>query len=81
MQVLVPDAELRQMQQVAAAKGMTLAEWVRQTLRVEAAREPAGDPRKKLALIRAAARNQFPAPDIEQMLAEIAHGYDAVDGT
>jgi hypothetical protein len=32
------------------------------------------DPDVKLARIRAAVRHEFPAPDIDQMLAEIAAG-------
>jgi hypothetical protein len=37
--------------------------------------EPAGDVGKKLAAIRAAAKHNFPAPDIKVMLAEIERGY------
>lgn len=54
---------------------MTLAEWVRQALRGASSRESSGNMDAKLARVRAAARYTFPAPDIEQMLAEIASGY------
>jgi len=37
--------------------------------------KPERDLKKKLAAIRAAAEYQFPAPDIETMLAEIERGY------
>ena len=36
---------------------------------------PRGDASRKLATIRAAANHSFPAPDIDQMLAEIERGY------
>ena len=77
MQVLVDDVELREMQRLAKSKGLTLAEWVRQTLRAEYSRAPAGDTKRKLACVRSAARHQFPAPDIEQMIEEIGRGYSS----
>lgn len=49
-----------------------LLEWVRQALRAA----PEGDPKKKLAAVRAAARHEFPTADIGQMLAEIERGYE-----
>jgi len=54
---------------------MTLAEWVRQTLRSALRQEPADDRDKKLARLRASLHHEFPAPDIEEMLAEIEQGY------
>jgi hypothetical protein len=54
---------------------MTVAEWVRQALRAARRRRAVGDPKKKIAAIRAAARHSFPTADIEQMLAEIERGY------
>jgi hypothetical protein len=32
-------------------------------------------PERKLAVVRAAARHRFPTADVDQMLAEIEHGY------
>jgi hypothetical protein len=60
---------------------MTTAEWVRQVLRTARRREPSGDARKKLAVVRAGARNAFPTADIDQMLAEIERGYASGDPT
>lgn len=54
---------------------MTVSEWVRQALRSVRRREPGTDRGKKLDAVRAAARHEFPAGDIEQMLAEIERGY------
>jgi hypothetical protein len=54
---------------------MTTAEWVRQALRAARRTEPRGEARKKLDVVRAAARHAFPVSDIEQMLGEIERGY------
>ena len=75
LQVLLDDAELREIQRLARAERVTVAEWVRQALRAARRRQPTGDVQKKLAAIRAAARHRFPTGDVEQMLAEIARGY------
>ena len=77
MQVLVDETELRRMQEAARRRGLTLAEWVRQALRSACRQEPSGDPDAKLARVRAALRHEYPAPEIDQMLAEIARGYRA----
>ena len=76
LQVLLDDGELREIQRLARAQRLTVAEWVRQALRSARRRQPSGDVQKKLGAIRAAARHDFPTADIEQMLAEIARGYE-----
>jgi hypothetical protein len=76
LQVLLDETELRDIQRLARAQRVTVAEWVRQALRAARRRQPAGDVQKKLAAIRAAARHEFPTADIEQMLSEIAQGYE-----
>ena len=78
LQVLLDETELRAIQRVARSKQMTVAEWVRQTLRAARRREPANDARKKLEAVRAATRHSFPTADIEQMLEEIESGYRSV---
>jgi hypothetical protein len=75
LQVLLDEAELREIQRLARAKRMTVAEWVRGTLRAARQREPLGDASKKLDVVRAAARHAFPTADIDQMVAEIERGY------
>jgi hypothetical protein len=77
MQVLIEEQEFRRMQRIAREQGLTLAEWVRQSLREASRREPLGDPGRKLAHLRSALRHEFPAPDIEQMIEEIGRGYSA----
>lgn len=75
LQVILDDAELREIQRAARARRMTVAEWVRQALRAARRREPLTDPSKKLEAVRAAARYAFPSGDIAQMLGEIERGY------
>jgi len=60
---------------VARANRVTVAEWVRQTLREARRRVPDGDAARKLEAIRAAARHEFPSADIVTMLEEIERGY------
>jgi hypothetical protein len=75
LQVLFDDAEMRELQRAARAERMTVAEWVRQTLRAARRRAPTGDAGRKVTAIRKAARHQFPTGDIDDMLAEIERGY------
>jgi hypothetical protein len=69
------ESELKGYERAARAKGMTLSAWARQTLRAGRQSEPGSSPEKKLTAIRAAAQHHFPAPDIDQMISEIEHGY------
>lgn len=77
LQVLLDDAELRDLQRAARARRMTTAEWVRQALRAARRQEPLGDGAKKLEAIRAAARYAFPTGDIGEVLDDIERGYGA----
>lgn len=63
------------MQRIARARKMTVAEWVRQTLRAARRREPLGDASRKLDVIRRASKHAFPTADIDEMLGEIERGY------
>lgn len=73
--MLLDDAELREIQRVARTQKMTVAEWVRQSLRVARTREPSGEIKKKLEVVRAAAKHSYPTGEIEQMIAEIERSY------
>lgn len=75
LQVVLDEVELREIQEVARRHRMTTAEWVRQALRAARRSEPRGEARKKLDVVRAAARHAFPVSDIEHMLGEIEQGY------
>ena len=54
---------------------MSIAEWVGEALVLARRREPVGSVGKKLEVIRAAARCDYPTADIDRMLAEIEMGY------
>jgi len=69
------DPDYREIQRMARSRHMSVAEWVRQALDMARRREPIGDARKKLAIVRAAVRHDYPSGDIGQMLAEIESGY------
>lgn len=75
LQVLLEDDEIEEIRQVAKRQRMSVAEWVRQTLRKAREAEPAIEPRRKLAVIREAARHGYPTGDIVQMLTEIEGSY------
>ena len=75
LQVLLDEAEYREIQKIARRKRMTVSEWVRHTLRLGRRSEPVADAERKLDAVRAAARHTFPTAEIDAMLAEIEHGY------
>jgi hypothetical protein len=75
LQVILQDPEYREVQRAAQARGMSIAEWVRQALSSARRREPLGGIDKKLRLIRTAARFDYPTANIERMLEEIERGY------
>ena len=74
LQVIVKDSEYREIRRTARARQMSVVEWVRQALRQAYREEPLGEVRKKLAVIRSAARLDYPTADIHRMLAEIQAG-------
>ena len=75
LQVILQDSEYREIQRAARSRQMSIAEWVRQALALARRREPVGDVGKKLEIVRAAAKHEFPTGDIDTMLAEIEQGY------
>lgn len=75
LQVLLDEEELRAVQRVAKASQLTVAEWVRQTLRAGYQRQPVHPARRKLAALDRALKHAFPTGDIGQLLAEIEKGY------
>jgi hypothetical protein len=80
LQVIPQDPECHEIQKMARARRMSLAEWVRQALDLARHREPLRSSAKKLEVIRAAAKHDFPTGDIvDSMLAEIETGYGAGD--
>ena len=71
LQVVLQDSEYREIHQMARSRHLSLAEWVRQALDLARRREPLGDTGKKLDVIRAAARHDYPVSDIGGMLTEM----------
>jgi len=75
LQVLFDEPEWKEIRRAARAQQMTVAEWVRQALRVTLQRRPSKDPHAKIAAIRSALRHSHPTTDIDQMNAEIERGF------
>jgi hypothetical protein len=80
LQVLLDDAELRELQEAARQEDVPVSEWVRRALREARRRQPTGDLESKLRAIRTAVRHEGPTADIDEMLAEIERGYTAHPG-
>jgi hypothetical protein len=75
LQVILKDPEYREIQRAARLRRMSIAEWVRQALALARRSEPGGTVGKKIGVIRAAARCDYPTGDIDCILAEIESGY------
>lgn len=75
LQVVLSEEEMNAVREDARRHGLTVSEWVRRALRNTRRESSSGEPARKLAAVRAAARHSFPTADIGQMLAEIEHGY------
>ena len=75
LQVLLEEAEWRELQRAARAERTTVAEWVRRALRSARRETSPKDVDRRLSAIRRAARHAFPTADVAQMNADIARGY------
>ena len=75
LQVILRDPEYREIQKAARSRQMSIAAWVRQALALARSRDSSADIGTKLAVVRAAARHEFPTADIDAMLAEIETAY------
>jgi hypothetical protein len=74
LQVVMEEAELREIRRAARRQRLTVSEWVRGALRAARRAEPGPDRGRKLDAIQAAGRHAFPTAEIDQMLDEIAQG-------
>jgi hypothetical protein len=74
LQVTLADKEMREIQRTAQQQQMSVAEWVRQTLRAARQQVSITDTKKKLSVIRCAAQHTFPTGNIDQILHEMGHG-------
>jgi hypothetical protein len=79
LQVLLDEGEFAEIRRIARRHRMTVAEWVRQALRLARRDEPYAEPRRKIAVVREAARGGYPTADIGTMLREIERGYGSDD--
>lgn len=75
LQVLLDEAEFRDIKRSARAQHVTVAEWVRRALRAARQAEPAYPAEQKLRAVREAVRHRYPAGPIDGMLDEIERGY------
>ncbi|MGA7410717.1 MAG: hypothetical protein WBW33_09540 [Bryobacteraceae bacterium] len=75
LQILVPDAELSDIQRFAKREHLTVGEWVRRALRDARATRPLLDAETKLKAVRLGAQYSFPTAELKQMLSEIERGY------
>jgi hypothetical protein len=74
LQVILADEDMKQLRRIARLQKTSVAEWVRRALAAARERQPLQEADKKIQVIRAAARNSFPAAGIDAMLAEIEAG-------
>jgi hypothetical protein len=74
LQVLFDETELREIQRAARRRRMSVAEWVRQSLRNARASERDAEPAHKLEVIRVAAGHSYPTGEMTEMLADIERG-------
>ena len=74
LQVVVDEAELARFRAASDRAGTTLSEWARHALRQAERGAATGDAGQKLDAIHAASAYDFPAPEIDEMLAEIHRG-------
>lgn len=74
LQVILDDAEMQEIQEIAKRERSTVAEWVRRALRAARRAGPATSSRKKLEVVRAGVQYGFPTGEIDGMLREIEEG-------
>ena len=77
LQVLLEEAEYREVRRLARLRRVTVAAWVREAIRDARSSQPSGRSEDKLRAVRAAVRHAYPTGDIDQMLSEIERGYGA----
>lgn len=75
LQVILDEDEYRKVKRAARRQGLTLSEWVRRALAEARSSQPRSNASKKLAVVRTAAKHEFPTADIDRMLREIEQGY------
>lgn len=74
LQVILKDAEYRELQRTARQQGMTVSQWVRDAIRSAKAREPARGTVRKRGAVREASRHSYQRGDISAMPASSRAG-------
>jgi hypothetical protein len=67
----VEESDFCEIGHAARLRGLSVAEWVRRSVRAELDRERESAVTAKLEAVRRAAKHSFPSGDIAQMLAEM----------
>lgn len=73
LQVLLDEAEFREIQEAARRDRITVSEWVRRSLRAATLAETRNDAQKKRAVVESAVKHSFPVPYTDDILADIEH--------
>jgi hypothetical protein len=71
LQVILQDSDYKEIQRMARSRHLSLASWVRQALDLARRGAALANVGRKLDVIRAAARHDYPVSDIGRMLTEI----------
>jgi len=74
LQVIVEDAEYQEFQRIAQMRRMSISTWVREALDIARRRERERETHKKMEIIRAAMKHEYPTADLDVMLGEIESG-------
>ncbi|MBI5508678.1 MAG: antitoxin [Deltaproteobacteria bacterium] len=77
LQVLMRDKEYQALQRLCRRQKRTVADWVRESIRLRLVSEESEPPERRIARVLAFARHSAPTGDIEQLLAEIERGRSA----
>lgn len=75
LQVLLDDDELSEIKALARRRRQTTAAWVRDALRAARTAADYPLPETRLRAVREAAALAYPIADMNELLAEIEHGY------
>jgi len=75
LQVLLDEAELKEVKTLAEQEKMTVSAWVRRAIQHEKKERPGTAARKKLQIIQDSSQYSFPAGDYKDIAAEIDSGY------
>ena len=76
LQIVMSEAEVASLRQVARRAGLTVSEWARRALRAARNAQAVPSPASKLEALERALSCNHPTGDIDEMLADIERGRD-----